>query len=100
MNFSLISKIANDASLIVKKNKYINLKDNILILIQKLNSSIKYLDCASKNISNFYSVDDIWIEYNKIENNKKSLIKIKDNLSNIIIPQIDQKIDELSIQTV
>lgn len=80
----------------IEKNKYSDLRDYLNLVLRQLNSCIDELETASNGAINNYTIDNVSNEKNKIDTNKTSLIKMRDDLRDIVIPQLDQKVINLS----
>ena len=80
----------------VEKNKYSDLRDYLNLVLKQLNSCIEKLESASDVTKNNYTIDNVSNEKSKIDKNKNYLIKMRDDLRDIVIPQINQKVINLS----
>lgn len=82
------------------KNKYRSLKDNVLCLVDRLNNSIIELEKSETEIDKYYKINDGFSTAKKIIGNKKNdLIKMRDDIRDIIVPQLEKKINELNQQS-
>ena len=88
-------------SIFSDKNKYKNLKDNVLCLVDRLNNSIIELEKSETEIDKYYKINDGFSTAKKIISNKKNdLIKMRDDIRDVIVPQLERKINELNQQSV
>lgn len=78
-----------------KRTYYINLKENLKIMLTYLTNSIESLKSASKYIDNTYSVDGISADKNRIYKIREDLKQRKTNIINSVIPAIDIEIERL-----
>ena len=80
------------SELLALKRKYKNLKNNIVAIINKLNSAIENLEIPTNEISKIYNIDSISIDEGKFNNIKDSIISKKNYLKNTVLPGINREI--------
>lgn len=85
-----ISTMLND------KRKYQNLKYNINLIIEKLDSVIESLDTPSDKIDQLYNIDSISIDGSKLYSVRQNLINKKNYLKNIVLVEINNELNNLT----
>ena len=77
------------------KAKYETFREDVSRAIGSLNVAIDNLLLPSNNIFKAYQKDDIGIDNNSITNSRDNLIKKRDEMNNIVLPEITKKISEI-----
>lgn len=85
----------NIEDLLSKKRKYKNLKSNINIIINKLNSAIENLEIPATRIKKIYNIDSISIDENRINSIRQKLIDKRNYLKNNVLYSINKELNEL-----
>ena len=83
-------------SLTMMKNQYSDLRDYLNSILKYLNKCIDELEMASNSVRNYYLIDNISYKVSEINAKRDYLVKIRNDLVNIVIPQLDQKVTNLS----
>ena len=77
------------------KKKYKNLKTNINLIINQLNSAIENLEISSNDIKNMYNIDTISIDEKKLFAVRQDLINRKNFLKNIVMVELNKELNEI-----
>lgn len=83
------------SSLLDEKNKYVILKSNVNDIVKYLNSAINNLEIPANKIESLFLVDDLPIDSSKLMEIRQNLIQKKNELNNLVLPEIENKIKEI-----
>jgi len=86
------------AELYSKKNKYINLKENLTYILKYINASNDSLLQSKDNLKANYLVDDISISSDKVSSVKEYLSDTSVYLRDVVIPSINDTILKIKKQ--
>lgn len=73
-------------------NRYYEMKDNIVQVINDLKLSIDKLEPASTKNSDFYNIDGTGVDQNIISKKRDELVAKKDELSGKVLAEINSQI--------
>lgn len=88
----------NIDELLNKQRRYNDLKSNITLMIEKLNSVIENLEVPSNEMKKVYNIDSIGIDEGKLSSIRQSIINKKYNLQNYVLYSINQELYQLEIE--
>ena len=97
MSVRYVSSVVNneDDQYRVKKH-YMNLRSNVNVTINRLRAAINYLDNIKSDFTNYYSVDAMEADSNKIDISKRELEQRVKYLTERVVPEINRQINKLS----
>ncbi len=81
--------------LYAQKRKYVNLREKVTNTRNDLKSAIDKISGVSDKIINGYSVDDVSADNGRLKKIENEIRDMHDNLSNVILPNINSKIKKL-----
>lgn len=81
--------------LYAQKRKYVNLKEKVTETGNDLKAAIDKISSVSDKIINGYSVNDVSADNGRLKKIEKEICDMHDNLSNVILPNINSRIKKL-----
>ena len=78
-----------DYNSINEKDKYNDLKTYLELIVKELNDCIEELETSESQIKDVFLIDNYCKAKKQLEGKKSVIIKMKNDLAQIVIPQID-----------
>lgn len=83
------------SELLALKRKYKNLKNNIITIINKLNSAIENLEIPANEISKIYNIDSTSVDEGKFNAIRDGIISKRNYLKNNVLYRINREITKI-----
>ena len=78
-----------------ERNRYSKLRNDLRQINQKLANSINSINNVISGMENYYVINDNKINIQELKETKEKIQEIQNNINNIVLPGINEKINTL-----
>jgi hypothetical protein len=78
-----------------ERNRYSKLRNDLRLINQKLSNSISDINAVIDGVDNYYKINDNSTNLKKLIETKNNILDIQNNINNIVLPSINEKISTL-----
>ena len=79
-----------------ERNRYYKLRSDLRSINQRLSNSISEINITIESMNNNYKINDSLTNTQKLVETKDKLTEMQSNITNLVLPSVNNKIDLLS----